>query len=173
MLLGAGLFYCWQLWVSERVGVRTLVLTQSLTALLLVGLGSFDLGADRVWHNSETLWRHALALDEKSSFAHNNLGLALAERGAFAEAIEEFRKAVEIDPTFVEAHTNLGNFLAQRGSSEEAVSHLRQALGIDPTFTNAQNTLGNILADKGESDKAIEHFRKASANQPNIGADLL
>ena len=166
VLLGAGLFYCWQLWVSERIGVRTLVLTQSLTALLLVGLGALTWQQTRIWHNSETLWRHALALDEKSSFAHNNLGLALADRGAFAEAIEEFRKAVEIDPTFVEAHTNLGIFLAKRGSSEEAVSHLRQALGIDPTFTNAQNTLGNILADKGESDKAIEHFHKALQTNP-------
>ena len=72
-----------------------------------------------------------------------------------AEAINEFRKAVEIDPAFVEAHTNLGIFLAQGGSSEEAVSHLRQALTIDPTFANAQNTLGNILADRGESDKAV------------------
>jgi hypothetical protein len=39
VLLGAGLFYCWQLWVNKRVGLRTLVLTQSLAALLLVGLG--------------------------------------------------------------------------------------------------------------------------------------
>ena len=130
--------------------MRTLVLTQSLTALLLVGLGALTWQQTRIWHNSETLWRHALALDEKSSFAHNNLGLALAERGAFAEAINGFRRAVEIDPAFVEAHTNLGNFLARRGSPEEAISHLQQALAIDPTFASAHNTLGNILANRGE-----------------------
>jgi protein O-mannosyl-transferase len=166
VLLGAGLFYCWRLWVNKHVGVRTLVLTQSLAALLLIGLGALTWQQTQIWHNSERLWRHALAIDQRSSFAHNNLGLALAEHGAFAEAIEEFRKAVEIDPAFVEAHTNLGNFLARRGSPEEAVSHLRQALGIDPTFTNALNTLGNILADRGESDKAIEHFRKALQTNP-------
>ena len=166
VLLGTGLFYCWQLWVSERVGVRTLVLTQSLAGLLLVGLGILTWYQTQIWHNSETLWRHALALDERSSFAHNNLGLSLAERGAFAEAINEFRRAVEIDPAFVEAHTNLGNFLAQRGSPEEAISYLQQALAIDPTFVNAHNTLGNILADRGETDKAIEHFRKALQTNP-------
>ena len=166
VLLGAGLFYCWQLWVSERVGVRTLVLTQSLAALLLVGLGTLTWYQTQIWRNSETLWRHALALDEESSFAHNNLGLALAERNAFAEAINEFRRAVEIDPAFVEAHTNLGNFVAQRGSPEEAISHLQQALAIDPTFANAHNTLGNILASRGETEKAIEHFRKALQTNP-------
>jgi protein O-mannosyl-transferase len=166
VLLGAGLFYCWQLWLNRRIDVKTLILTHSSAALLLAGLGFLTWQQIRIWQNSERLWRHALALDEKSSFGHNNLGLALAQRGVFAEAIEEFRKAVEIDPAFVEAQTNLGNFLAQRGSPEEAISHLRQALAIDPAFANAHNTLGNILADRGESDKAIEHFRQALQTNP-------
>ena len=167
ILAGAGLLYCWQLWASGRIGVRTLVWTQSLAVLLLVGLGALSWQQTQIWQNSERLWRHALALDEKSSFAHNNLGLALAERGAFAEATNEFRKAVQIDPAFVEAQTNLGNFLAQQGAAEEGISHLRQALAIDPAFANAHNTLGNILADSGESDSAIEHFRKALEKNPN------
>jgi tetratricopeptide (TPR) repeat protein len=166
VLLGAGLFYCWQLWVNKRVGLRALFLTQSLAASLLVGLGALTWQQTRIWHNSEKLWRYALTIDQRSSFAHNNLGLALAERGAVTEAIDEFRKSIQIDPASVEAHTNLGNFLAQGGSPDEAISHLRQALAIDPTFASAHNTLGNILADKGESDKAIEHFRKALQTNP-------
>ena len=166
VLAGAGFLYCWRGWGKGRVGLRTLVLTRSLAVLLLVVLGGLTWQQTQIWHNSERLWRHALALDERSSFAHNNLGLALAERGAFAEAIKHIRRAVQIDPTFVEAHTNLGNFLAQRGSSAEAISHLRQALAIDPAFASAHNTLGNILADRGESDKAIEHFRKALEANP-------
>ena len=166
VLLGAAVFYCWKLWISGRMSVGTWVATQSLAVLLLVGLGILTWRQTQIWHNSERLWNHALALDQKSSFAHNNLGLALAKRRAFAEAINEFRKAVEIDPAFVEAHTNLGIFLAQGGSPEEAVSHLRQALTIDPTFASAQNTLGNILANAGESDKAIEHFRRALQSNP-------
>jgi tetratricopeptide (TPR) repeat protein len=166
VLAGAGFFYCWSGWGAGRVGLRTLVLARTLALLLLVVLGVLTWQQTQIWHNSERLWRHALALDERSSFAHNNLGLTLAERGAFAEAIKHIRRAVQIDPKFVEAHSNLGNFLAQRGSSAEAISHLRQALAIDPSFANAHNTLGNILADRGESDQAIEHFRKALATNP-------
>jgi tetratricopeptide (TPR) repeat protein len=162
-----GIFRLWQLSWNRGVPRKLFdSVVVFVVLLVLMGFGALTWKQTQIWHNSERLWRHALALDQKSSFAHNNLGLAVADRGAFAEAIEEFGKAVEIDPAFVEAHTNLGIFLAKRGSREEAVSHLRQALGIDPTFTNAQNTLGNILADKGESDKAIEHFRQALQTNP-------
>ena len=143
-LAGAGLFYCWRLWARALLTWRQ----------------------SQVWHDSERLWRHALALDERSSFAHNNLGLVLAERGELREAINEFRRAVQIDPAFVEGHSNLGNFLALQGSRSEAIAHLRQALEIDPGFANAHNTLGNIMADTGQSDEAIQHFHQALKSNP-------
>jgi len=166
ILAAASLFWCWKPSVGSRVSMRTLVFTQSIAVLLLVVLGALTWNQAQVWKDSERLWRHALALEEESSFAHNNLGLVLTERGALAEAISEFRRALEIDPAFVEAHTNLGNFLAQQGSRQEAIDHLRRALQIDPAFVNAHNTLGNILADRGELDDAIGHFRKALQTNP-------
>lgn len=166
ILVGASLFWCWKLSVSGRLSMRTLLLAQSFAVLLLVVLGVLTWNQTQVWKDSERLWRHALALEEDSSFAHNNLGLVLAERGALEEAIKEFRRAVEIDPAFVEAQTNLGHFLARRGSSQEAIVHLHQALAIEPGFVNAHNTLGNILADRGALDEAIEHFRKALQTNP-------
>ena len=168
VLAGAGLFYWWHLWVRGRIGLRTFVSTQIFAVLLLTALGILTWRQTQIWHDSETLWRHALALDERSSFAHNNLGLVLAERGSSVEAINEFRRAVEIDPAFVEAHTNLGHFLALQSSRREAIAHLRQALEVDPQYANAHNTLGNILADAGELDDAVEHFRKALQNDPQF-----
>jgi len=166
LLAGAGILHCWRLWSSGRIGRGNWVATRSSVALLLIALGALTWNQTRIWHDSETLWTHALALDEESSFAHNNLGLVLAERGALPEAINHFRRAVEIDPLFVEAHTNLGNFLAVQGSRHEAIAHLRRALEVDPRFANAHNTLGNILADGGELDDAIDHFHKALQTDP-------
>jgi tetratricopeptide (TPR) repeat protein len=166
MLAGSAVFYCWRLWSSGRLGLRVLVLTQSFAVLLLIALGTLTWGQTQIWRDSERLWRHALATNEESSFAHNNLGLALAERGDVMQAITHFRRAVQIDPAFVEAHTNLGHFLVLQGLRHEAISHLRWALKIDPAYTNAHNTLGNILADKGETDEAIAHFRKALQRKP-------
>jgi Tfp pilus assembly protein PilF len=168
ILAGAGFFFCWGAWGKGRIGLRTLVLTPTLAVLLLLALGVLTWRQTQIWHDSERLWKHALAVDERSSFAHNNLGLTLGERGEFAEAIKHFRRAIEIDPASVNAQTNLGYFLAQQGASEEAIAHLHKALKIDPAFANAHNTLGNILADRGESDKAMEHFRKALETNPQF-----
>jgi tetratricopeptide (TPR) repeat protein len=168
ILAGAGFFFCWGAWGKGRIGLHTLILTPTLAVLLLLALGGLTWRQTQIWHDSERLWKHALAVDERSSFAHNNLGLALAERRESAEAINHFRRAIEIDPAFVEAQANLGYFLAQQGASEEAIAHLHRALEIDPAFANAHNTLGNILADRGESDEAIEHFRKALQINPQF-----
>ena len=167
-LAGAVLFWCWKFCITLGVNIRTVVSTQSLTLLLLVVLGALTWNQTQVWKHSESLWTHALAIEEKSSFAHNNLGLVLAKRGALAEAIDHFRRAVEVDPAFVEAYTNLGHFLALHGAHEEAVDQLRRALQIDPAFVNAHNTLGNLLADRGDLDDAIGHFRKALQTNPDL-----
>jgi tetratricopeptide (TPR) repeat protein len=166
LLAGSAMLYLWRLWAARKLSAPVFVLLNGLAGLVLVVLAIITWRQTQVWHDSERLWKHALALDDESSFAHNNLGLALAERGALDEGIQEFRRAVEVDPAFVEAYTNLGNFLAQRGSRDEAIAHLRRALQIDPTFANAHNTLGNILADRGELDEAIGHFHTALKTNP-------
>ncbi len=164
---GTALLWAWKLKRSDRIGARTLAVAELFTAGVVVALGALTWQQSQVWKDSERLWRHALSIDDESSFAHNNLGLALADRGALRQAVNEFRRAVQIDPAFVEAHTNLGNFLAQMGSREQALAHLRQALQIDPMFANAYNTLGNILVSSGELEEALQQFRKAIDINPD------
>jgi protein O-mannosyl-transferase len=164
---GTGLLWAWKLKMSARISTRVLAGAHFLTAGIVVGLAALTWHQSQIWKDSERLWRHALSIDDGSSFAHNNLGLVLADHGALPEAVKEFRRAVQIDPVFVEAHTNLGNFLAQTGSREEAVAHLRQALQIDPMFANAHNTLGNILVDSGGLEEALQEFRKAIEINPD------
>jgi tetratricopeptide (TPR) repeat protein len=166
LLGGAGVFHFWKRRAAGEMSALVFLLLNGLAGVLLIGLGVLTWKQTQIWHDSERLWRHALALDDKSSFAHNNLGLVLAKRDALEEAIDQFRRAVDVDPAFVEAYTNLGNFLAQRGFRDEAIVHLQHALQIEPTFVNAHNTLGNILADIGALDEAIQHFRKALQTNP-------
>ena len=166
ILAGAALLWGWRRWSSSAPSKRALAMIRWLAVLLLLVLGVLTWKQTRVWKDSERLWTHALAIEERSSFAHNNLGLVLAERDALDEAIAEFRRAVEIDPAFVEAQSNLGHFLARKGFSQEAIAHLNQALAVEPGFVNAHNSLGNILADRGALDEAIQHFRKALKTDP-------
>jgi tetratricopeptide (TPR) repeat protein len=119
------------------------------------------------WRNSESLWIHTLACTTGNYVAHNNLGILLAERGRFAEAIERYQRALEIRPDYVEAHNNLGIVLAGQGRSAEAVEHYQRALEIKPAYPEAHYNLGNFLAKQGRSTEAIEHFQKALEIKPD------
>ena len=122
------------------------------------------------WHNSESLWTHALACTTGNYVAHNNLGLVLVTQGRTEEALRQYQRAVEINPSFVEAHENLGVLLAQEDQTAEATRHFRKAIELQPDCSDAYNGLGNILANQGHVAEAINHYRKAVEIKPDFAA---
>ncbi|MFZ1935147.1 MAG: tetratricopeptide repeat protein [Thermoguttaceae bacterium] len=119
------------------------------------------------WRDSETLWTHTLACTRQNTVAHNNLGIALADRGRTGEAIEHYRKALDVNPDYVEAHNNLGIALADRGRIGEAIKHYRKALEIDPDYAKAYSNLGVALANRGRIGEAIADFQRALDIDPD------
>jgi protein O-mannosyl-transferase len=135
-------------------------------ALVLAGLMGCAWQQTRYWHDSETLWTHALACTSRNLVAEANLGLALADRGQIDEAIAHYRKALEIQPVYVDAHNNLGAALAGRGQIDEAIVHFQKAIEINPDYVDAHNNLGAALADRGQIDEAMAHYQKALDIKP-------
>ena len=80
--------------------------------------------------DSESLWTHSLACAPDNATAHNNIGVALFQKGKADEAIVHYRKALQINPDDVEAHINLGNTLLQKGDVEEAMTYYQKALQL-------------------------------------------
>jgi tetratricopeptide (TPR) repeat protein len=152
MLAGAGLLSSWHV-------TRRLLLGCSLC--VLVALGAHTWNQAQVWHDSERLWSHAVAIDPNSSLALNNRGMALGQQGELANAIEHFEQALRIDPNHAEAHNNLGAALVRSAKSAEAIEHLRQASRLEPDFAEAHFNWGLALAQLGKPDEAIKHYRKA------------
>jgi tetratricopeptide (TPR) repeat protein len=125
------------------------------------------------WHDSETLWHHALDVDSNNFVAHTNLGLALNEKGRLDPAIAEYEKALQIQPGYAEAHNNLGNTLSRVGQLNEAIAHYQKALELVPDLPQVHNNLGTALAQNGQLAEAIEHFQKATEINPDMaGAHL-
>lgn len=173
MLAGAAMLHGWRLWINGRIGPRLFISAAGLGALILIGLGFLTWQQTQIWHDSETLWRHALAVAErsrfKSSVAHYNLGKTVGSRGNLTEAIEHYRQALVIDPGYAKAHNNLGNALFARGELAEAIEHYRQALKVDPAHAKAHYNLGAALAKGGNLAEATEHFHQAVRIDPDYG----
>jgi tetratricopeptide (TPR) repeat protein len=59
----------------------------------------------------------AVAVDPGSAVAHNNLAIALRDKGDRAAATTEVREAVRLDPKYPHARNNLGLIMLRGGSS--------------------------------------------------------
>lgn len=119
-----------------------------------------------VWKNSETLFRHTLAVTSRNAIAHFNLGVALEESGRTSEAIDHYEEAVLLWPTYPHARLNLGLTLAGQQRPGEAIPHLQKALLSEPGNANAMMVLAMCLAETGLPEPALAALRRASELEP-------
>src|SRR5205823_5574123 len=93
--------------------------------------------------------------------AHTNWGIALADQGKPAEAIEHYRQALNIKPDHGAAHYNWGVVLGQQGKPAEAIEHYRLAVQMRANSADAHNNWGDMLGQQGRLADAVEHFQQA------------
>ncbi len=143
----------WPLW-PRRAGYV-------LCLMVLAALAGLTWRQSRLYANVETLYRTTLDTNPDCWLAYNNLGLVLAGRKQFDEAIADYEKALKIKPDFELAHLNLGVVLAGRGQTDAAIAHYQKALESRPDYAEAHNNLGLVLAGRGQVEEAVAHYRKA------------
>src|SRR5262249_250056 len=103
------------------------------------------------WHDSFTLWQHALDVTSKNWLAHYTVAFAYAE-GNGEEAERHFASALECNPLFVEAHDRLGVLFVRQGKLEEAKAHFTAALTIKPDYERARQNLASIDSHQAWSE---------------------
>jgi len=150
-------------WLIDRYGRRAVL----LGAVLLVVLGIRTMLQTRVWHDSETLYEHALRVNPRSWVSHNNLGLLRKEAGRRDGALRHHKTAVALKPYYVEAHTNLGVLYREAGDNEAARRAFERALEIQPKDANALTNLGLIHADRGDNAAALACYELALKGEPD------
>lgn len=120
------------------------------------------------WRNSETLFRHALDVTSANYLAYHNLGVALADKGRFPEAIGQYQAALQIAPNAANVETDYGNALAKSGRIPEAIAHYRAALRLLPDAPITHNDLANALtAIPGGLPEAIAEYQTALRLKPD------
>jgi protein O-mannosyl-transferase len=151
--------------IAWRRGGRRLL--TAAAAIVLVSLIWIARAQVRYWHDSETLWKHSLAVTEDNDFPHYGLGEVYFAMGDVNKAIAEFRSALYLRPESPYAHNDLGFVLTKTGQLDEAVDHLKTAIRILPDHPTAHYNLGNALVQKGQTGDAIREFEQQLAIQPD------
>jgi tetratricopeptide (TPR) repeat protein len=118
------------------------------------------------WKNSETLFRHALAVTRDNHMAHCELGTVLMSQGRIDDAIAEFRESVRLAPRFVLARVSLGVALGTKGQMDAAIEQFRAAVRAGPNDLDAHYNLGVALMSKSRNDEALREFQDVLRIQP-------
>ncbi len=121
------------------------------------------------WHDSGTLFQHAVDVTDDNFVAQYNLGNYLMRTRHAPEAIVHLTEALRLKPDYAEAHNNLGIQLASLpGRNADALSQFETAVRLRPDLAGAQFNLGVALAHvPGKTAEAVIHLEAAQRIQPN------
>jgi Flp pilus assembly protein TadD len=173
LMAGGGLF---ALWSSRRFSARGIA--GGLAAVVvLAALFVLTTRQTRVWHDSKTLWSHALAVGRPSSTAHLNFGIHLREEDKIDEAIRHYQAAIRLRPDCGETHFALANALKAQKRWPEAEASYRQAVRFMAEKHRAYLNLGNMYYnDLRRRDDAAKAYRAAidyiEATPPRVFSPL-
>jgi protein O-GlcNAc transferase len=98
---------------------------------------------------------------------HHQLGIALRKQGRLADAITEFRRAIELDSRFYDAINDLGVALKDAGETSEAIRAFRAAIELEPRSAGAWNNLGTALTLNGKPEEASGAYVTAIQLEPD------
>jgi tetratricopeptide (TPR) repeat protein len=109
---------------------------------LLDAADSSRVNEDRLWH-------------------YRNLGKAFYENPTTqAQAVEEFRKALEIVPGSPREIINYGIALLRAGKTKEGIAALEKAQKLDPKIPHTWFNLGIAFKKDQQYDRAIQQFQQ-------------
>lgn len=145
---------------------RALVSIVGLAAVFAT-LGALTWAQTEVWHDPESLWTHALAVDPSSSIAQSAMANIRFKQDRLDEGIAFGKRAVELAPLYAEAHNDLGVGYSRVNRPDDAIREYRLAVRIKPRYDEAENNLGIAYSRVGQLDSAIAHFRRALDINPD------
>ena len=113
-----------------------------------------------------------------ASYRVNQVSAEIFEvQGRYAEAVAEYRKAIEKNPEAVNLHFRLGRALLMQSHSSEALAAARREfeaeLQRNPADAVAEYEIGQILLAENKPQEAAPRFERAATVAPDFVEALL
>lgn len=111
----------------------------------------------------------ATKIDATNPKIYNVYGLVYATLGQDADAVQNFRKAIQLAPGDSEFRQNWGWYLCTHGQARESIPEFEMAAG-DPLYKTPEIALinaGRCAGSLGETQRAEAFFRRALSLSPN------
>jgi Flp pilus assembly protein TadD len=97
----------------------------------------------------------------------NSRGADLLKQGKVAEAVAEFRAALEVSPGYVTARGNLAFAYEKLGQVDDAMAAYQKVLDAEPKNTAVRNNLAVLYSRSGRHEDAIRELETLLRNTPD------
>jgi len=105
-------------------------------------------------------------LAENRPEVHFSLGSVYRATGKTAEAVVEFKRALELAPDSDEGYRRLGSAYLATGKKQEAVQSYQRAIEINPYYSLNYLQLGAAYLQFGDNAKALAAFQRSTELNP-------
>jgi len=144
-----------------------------LSLLLLAGCAWRSWDQQAAWHDSLSLFRHAVACDEANDMAQDLLSSALFAEGRIAEAKVHATRAVNLNPRNDQAVVTLASIAEQEGRQDEATQLYRRAVELRPGQPRIECQLALHELALNNVDRARALMSSALRSAPELAAPTL
>ena len=150
------------------------VLGQGVAVAMLLALAVRSYVACQVFESEEAIYRDVISKNSASWIAYSQLGVQLAVRDEYAEALAMGWKALEIAPQLARAHHNYASTILHRAEQEDvtdseledAIAHFQRAIEINPELAAHYVGLGRALMKAHRYPEAVAAFQRAIEIEP-------
>jgi tetratricopeptide (TPR) repeat protein len=153
---------------SSRITHHASRLALGTTAVAILALCAF-LTRQQVghWHNTLTLFEHAVAVTGGNPSCQFSTGLGLEQEGFTNQAIVHYRVAMAIEPRDPQSHYNLARLLREQGFLDAAIKEYERARTLNPADVLIELNLARTLSQAGQTGESAGHFEAALRLDPN------
>ena len=150
-------------------GIYTQINKVLFLIIFLLPIGFGALIRNKVWSSDESFWSDVVVKAPLKARAHNNLGVAKAERQKWNESIACYKEAIRLDTNYCDPWSNLAVAYSSKNQVDMAIMALKNAIRLNPHYPEAYNNLGSFLLQKKDYVGAERCYHIALQLRPYYG----
>jgi serine/threonine-protein kinase len=112
----------------------------------------------------------ALQIDDSLAEAHASSAYIYQNLWRWAEAEEEFKRAISLNPNYPTAHHWFARYLFTKRQFDDAMREIQQAQELDPLSPVISQNVALVYLLKNDLKSAIEQFKKTIELDPSFPA---
>jgi|SaaInl4_150m_RNA_FD_contig_61_411796_length_3066_multi_4_in_0_out_0_2 tetratricopeptide (TPR) repeat protein len=155
----------------KRRSTRASVAGAAIAGALMV-YGCALRPADIALEQPEIYQPEDVATDTDPAQVYTNLGNEYYDKGMFAQAVDEYHRAIEVNPYADAAHAGTGMAFYKLGRRDDAERSFRRALRLNERNIIARNGLALVVDDHQERAAQMEAAISYNPDMPELRNNL-